>query len=875
MKLLIKILIIINIVFVSNAQPYKSLHTAKNSAQNWVGNFDILVIRTEFLKDNNNKTTGNGLFKLRRIDQVEDMKYDYFTLFDKVEKESNFILKRNTANKAFIYYDIKEYFSEISNGKFNIENIDISSIIKLERSMSYYGLNDNLGKLAIDTLNKYINASNSYELENYDFIIILHAGYGEEFDLKGDTPNDIISGSVTSNDLSDYGIESYNFKEEFGIKNDGVMILPEFESQDISENEYPQGLLGPAAFTFGTFLGMDHLYDGTQETSGVGFWGLMGWGWINFSGYIPSHPLGFQKYNMGWIDDIVPLEKNGTYNLHSNGCYKVIAQEDDEFIIEFKNIDNKYESGIEFYLYRYDFKENEIIDSQKYHILEDNYKSNRSGLLIYHLNKKLIGYLREYDHPLIMGKDKKGIDIEEADGLNDLNKRLGLTGSFGDLYDLFKNNAYFTEKTHPNTNTYDNKKSLINIKNINQNENYMSLTLKNYRLNYFPLKNDNINMINNKFYVKSKDKDFYLYKHDKELIKKFENEEILELKNNFIITNYGIYKYSNNNINLVNSFNTESTHVISNFQYLIIWDKNDNSNIYKYNIDQINFIKNYNKKIESFFILDNYYYIKDNILYKNNSFYENNIHDYFIKNENLFYLKDNVFYHYKKGDDKRLFSFSDDVDDYIVIDYDNDNTDEFIIKSNNKLIIANIKGEIEKKYITNNNIKDFNLILENETIFLLVLGENVMLYNISENNEKEIAGSNINYTKVSDNSIIYGNDQYYYSIYKNSYNILRENNYLKEFNLKDIKVAKEKLFLYPNPTSQDYIKINYNNSKSLNSCEIKIYDESMNSSMKMNHELLSGDNIIKIDIKSLKIGTYILFFNAGDTTRYLKFSKVR
>ncbi len=867
------ILLMVIFFFIINIFSYKSFKKSlsvskKNRVyENWNGTYSVLLLRIEFQEDDNIETTGDGTFKYRSETDLNPVEYDYYKLFDLVtESNSPFVLEEDYSQKIFPYYNFIDYMENISNGNFQISDIHLSDIYQLNRKMAYYGENDKLAELAVDTLD-YIRNNSTENFGDYDFVFIIHAGYGEEFDTNYDTEKDIVSGVVKSEDLNSAGYNK-DFINDYNFRNDGVIIIPESEAQDFESGGYPPSLLGPVAFSFCSYLGMKPTYDISQYNSGVGFWDLMSWGWISYSGHVPTHPLGVQKYKMGWIDNVNIYNANGTKVVNPDTLNKFLINKNKNIYVEYRNLGDKNIDNYDYYLWRYQFEGSTTENDKILYLFSESSSNNRDGLLIYEVNENLLN--DPYYYYNASTNRLKIIDIKQADGMFDLNKPIGQTGSFGDKHDLFNDGDYFTRDSVPNTRI-NNKITGINVENIQTESSSSNFEMNNLRSNYFPKINQNITKINNNFYVlESGD----IYSIDDQMIGSIDNENILFLFKKYIFTNENIYQYENSSIQKIIELNSVISNVIRNNDYFIL-QNNSSSKIYYYDelADSFNFYKSFDMKINDFYFTNsNEYYISDNVLYNNGIVVDNGITATFFYNNHLYYLKNNMLYRYQTSS-TFLFKFEDDYRDFIVFDFDNDNVKEVFVSYNERIIIYNSYGDIERVYSLK-NVDYLNIITKMKSIYLLALGKKAGIINLKNDNIESFIGNNVVFNSLEKNEIIYFFNDIYYSFNFKNYDVKRNGNYIEEDSIYTEEIQDKKYYLYPNPCKMDNIKLKIYNENSTKG-KIVIFNEAMQKIHDKSYSLHQGENDIIIDVSDFKFGNYLLYFKNREIQKYFKFSVIK
>ena len=211
--------------------------------------------------------------------------------------------------------DVADYFDEVSGGKLMVNATIHPRTINLPDPMWHYGNHPDMGDqqvllaaTVVDSLDAEIH------FPDYDTVILVHAGAGEETDILGNSPEQIFSTYLDPDDfyraMRDSVLDTpYIPAEGFpaGVGIDRVLVLPETEQQDpVGSFDGGFGSLGVYCFEVGLHLGMLSLSDftpsGRPDSQGIGEFGLMGYGLFVGLGFIPPHPCAYNKYLMGWLD---------------------------------------------------------------------------------------------------------------------------------------------------------------------------------------------------------------------------------------------------------------------------------------------------------------------------------------------------------------------------------------------------------------------------------------------------------------------------------------------------------------------------------------------------------------------------------------------
>ncbi len=367
---------------------------------------------------------------------------------------------------------LQEYYSGASNGRFRLNFELYGEVVKLSRPQAYYGKDEaNWDWKVLEMLIEAVEASDSsIDFSKFESFALIHAGPGEETDIIGDSPEQIWSGFLDPGEIEEAladtlatpGVATGDSTAEGVFYIDNLLVLPEDSSQD----DYAFGSLGIYAYQFGKRMGMLPLYDSTPsgfpDSQGIGNFGLMSYGLYNVLGYVPAFPSAFNRYLMGWVDavktegealvrlrdinaqgyadtqmvriDISPLEYflvvNRVHDSNFNGFFDFGDLEDDGIP---HNPDTLLGAEFDFYMTQ---------DTNPYTVVEKDgrlvrkYKTG-SGLMVWHVDERVIM------NSIISGGNPndraeiKGVDLEEADGVQDLDGGGGRF-AFGSYFDSFR-----------------------------------------------------------------------------------------------------------------------------------------------------------------------------------------------------------------------------------------------------------------------------------------------------------------------------------------------------------------------------------------------------------------------------------------------------
>jgi M6 family metalloprotease-like protein/uncharacterized repeat protein (TIGR01451 family) len=217
-----------------------------------------------------------------------------------------------------------------------------------------------------------------------------------------------------------------------------------------------QATIGLMVHEIGHLIGWPDLYDtlppGNPDSEGVGEWSVMASGlWLSarYLGDTPAHPSAWEKWYQGWL---TPLQLQGT-NL--NQAIPRVEDNKNGSVIQLRDNPN----GV-------DWRYGDSSGVGEYFLVENRQKIGYDthlrgcGLLIWHLDEGVT-----FKNSANGDETHKLVDLEEADGLNDLDHQIN-RGDGGDTYPGEANNITFNTLASPNSRLYDNSPSGISISNI-------------------------------------------------------------------------------------------------------------------------------------------------------------------------------------------------------------------------------------------------------------------------------------------------------------------------------------------------------------------------------------------------------------------------
>ena len=290
-------------------------------------------------------------FQDRKFSTVDDP-LQHFT--DLMNKEG-FDYAISATSKYKHYGSVRDYFVQNSNGWFEPQ-FDVFGPLCLKNEASYYGKgssDSNAYKVIVeacdqlDSLAQYNINFADYDNNGdgtIDFIVAIYAGTGAN--ATGASVNDIWPHSWDIYSAS--GGRSYSYDD---IKLDEyACINEEFSGK-------PDGI-GTMCHEFSHILGLPDLYNtvSASNTCSPCDYDLMDSGMYNCNSYHPAGMSSYERYELGWMQQPLPLDSVGPYQLEEFGtteqAYIVPVTEglDDPRDGEYYLFENRQQTGWDKYL---------------------------------------------------------------------------------------------------------------------------------------------------------------------------------------------------------------------------------------------------------------------------------------------------------------------------------------------------------------------------------------------------------------------------------------------------------------------------------------------------------------------------------------------
>lgn len=385
-----------------------------------------------------------------------------------------------------------------------------SKLYTLPEGMGYYGSDDHEGVRVVEMMQSVIDSADAdVDFSRYQMVLLIHAGAGQETDLAGDSREQITSGFYDQADIDaafpgtyERGLVTTDSVNGEPYLVDNFAVAPANASQDYAD----VGTLGIWAFQICSRFGLVPLFDSTpsgfSDSQGVGNFCVMSYGLFNEDGYVPAFPCVFNRMIAGWVDPVTvePDAAGRTLRLRDvnspNGadttCIKIPITESEYYLVVNRVHDTNFDSLFTFF----DFDTNFAPDNTDslggaefdfyltaltnpsgvvYSSYYGGYvpgKHTGSGIYVWHVDENVVretiaaGYLPD-DFV-----DRKGVDMEEADGVQDMDGSGYIGFVFGSFFDSFRsgdgNASRFGPDTKPNSSANGGAPSGIVLENISR-----------------------------------------------------------------------------------------------------------------------------------------------------------------------------------------------------------------------------------------------------------------------------------------------------------------------------------------------------------------------------------------------------------------------
>lgn len=385
----------------------------------------------------------------------------------------------------------EQYYSGASRNRLVFDWTLDGTLYSLPRGMGYYGADANEEKRMVELAQTVIDlADTAVDFAQYDHVFIIHAGAGQETDIAGDSPNQVWSSFYDRGDIrkaqdddTSPGLATDDASGGEPYFVDNFSVVPSHASQDFAT----VGTLGIWAFELGSRIGLlpmfDSTPDGAPDSQGIGNFCLMAYGIFNVNGFVPAFPCAFNRVLAGWLDPVVVnatstpiMVRLADVNTGADSdtlCVKVPITDSEYYLVDNRVHDENFDSlftfadsdsnlvptntesleGAEFDFFLTDLTNPFVRRFDPRYGFNVLFRYTGSGVYVWHVDERVVtdavqhGYLPD-DYAA-----RKGVDLEEADGAQDMD-RLGPSAfALGSHFDSYRtgddNNPLFGPDSRP------------------------------------------------------------------------------------------------------------------------------------------------------------------------------------------------------------------------------------------------------------------------------------------------------------------------------------------------------------------------------------------------------------------------------------------
>lgn len=470
----------------------------------------ILAIMVSFQDDKDDATFGTGKFE-----SIYTQNYGS-TILDPLPHNKNYF----ESHLEFV----KNYFNKVSNGELAVQYTVLGDTFSVSKTMRHYSPAPNstdftpIGNFVKEawTIAKQLNSG--FDFTQYDVFLIFHAGVGRDISLPGSIGNERDLPSVY---LSDAAIKNIIGSDLTGLPKNregkyNSIIMPETESRELSTVSgkylFEITINGLLVASVASHLGLPDLFDTNTGLSAIGRFGLMdGQAIFSYNGCFPPEPSAWEKIYLGWASPVAVDPVNFNVNLSAKLAaslsdtviLKVPISSTEYYLIENRQRDVNKDGA------KVTFKSNGIVQQRTFlkdttgfysydvdslsgvilNVDEYDWALPGNGIVIWHIDENVINE-KIADNKINTDKKRRGVDVEEADGIQDIGEKFvtifgdevigeGDKEDFwflGNESKLYKNR--FSGDTRPDTKTNTGANSLITIKDFSASANKMSFKVE-------------------------------------------------------------------------------------------------------------------------------------------------------------------------------------------------------------------------------------------------------------------------------------------------------------------------------------------------------------------------------------------------------------
>ena len=402
----------------------------------------------------------------------------------------------------------EQYFRGASRGRFHLAWTLEGTLYSLPKAMGYYGADSREEERVVELAQAVIDlADDDIDFSQYDHVFIIHAGAGQETDINADSPNQIWSSFYDRGDIRD----AQDDDSSAGLPTDDTLgadpffvdnftVVPARASQDFAT----VGTLGIWAFELGSRIGLVPLFDstpaGAPDSQGVGAFCLMAYGIFNVNGFVPAFPCAFNRILAGWLDPVVVdaadtpalvrLTDVNTGTASDTLCVKIPITDSEYYLVTNRVHDANFDSlftfqdpdsdlvpdntdsleGAEFDFFLTDLTNPFVRRFDPAYGFNVLFRHTGSGVYIWHVDERVVADAEAHGYLPDDYAARKGVDLEEADGVQDMDRPGAAAFALGSHFDSYRvgdeNNPIFGPGTKPATRSNAGAETGITVETL-------------------------------------------------------------------------------------------------------------------------------------------------------------------------------------------------------------------------------------------------------------------------------------------------------------------------------------------------------------------------------------------------------------------------
>lgn len=529
-----------------------SLNNEVRRATPAIGTLNVVAVMVEFQPDTNRLTSGTGIFGDNGMEGLPYLTREEKTYIDPLphnrnyfethlEFAKNYFLKASDQQLTIDYqvlpqvYQLDKMMEEYApiGETFTLEKItalmqDVWTTVDAQGGFDATGLDP----------------------DNTAFVIF-HAGIGRDVELLGTsldiTPFDLPSITLDEENLAklldDPSFDGFSINNgSFRVNNS--MLIPRTQSRrgtDISDDEivFPLSINGLLCASIGSYLGLPDLFNTENGQPAIGRFGLMdGAGFFAYNGLLPPEPSAWEKIFLGWetpvdisFDEMSAIQLPAGSLNQPNSIAKVELSSTEYFLIENRHRDPNLPSETEASVTITTRSTDGMLVQQTFTNLDEDFifqaagfdtllvpgtivdvsnfdwslpggldvgedddagteddRHLNGGMLIWHIDEGVLAQLLDRDR-VNAAENRRGVDLEEGDGAQDIGKSVGLldnSPTFGYAFDFWwagndfrvitqtteidlNPDNIFGPKTYPNNNSNSGARSGFELYDFSDN----------------------------------------------------------------------------------------------------------------------------------------------------------------------------------------------------------------------------------------------------------------------------------------------------------------------------------------------------------------------------------------------------------------------